>query len=191
MKFGDFKITKPSTLTALIKGDIHNAIISETTGGIEAQEAAGQRSFVANETLPIQCPRAELEQIGFVFGKPVDDLFVSVQFPAGWRKQATDHSMWSDLLDEKGRKRGSIFYKAAFYDRDAFMRINRRYSTVCTYDNPRVAQIKDGDTIIWQSQPYAGEKTLSFEISEELGGIAETMLTEMFPDWKNPLAYWD
>jgi hypothetical protein len=100
-----------------------NFLIAATPGGIEAQEAQGQREFVANETLPIDCPKAELEALGFVFGAPVDDLFVSVQFPTGWEKIATDHSMWSDLVDEAGVTRGSIFYKAAFYDRRAFMRL--------------------------------------------------------------------
>ena len=34
--------------------------------------------------------------------------------------------MWSDLLDDKGVKRGSIFYKAAFYDRSAFLRLKEK-----------------------------------------------------------------
>ena len=44
-----------------------------------------------------------------------------VKLPAGWKKQATDHSMWSKLLDESGAVVASIFYKAAFYDRIAEM----------------------------------------------------------------------
>ena len=51
-----------------------------------------------------------------------DDLFTDVKLPQGWRIQPTNHSMWSDLLDEAGVKRAAIFYKAAFYDRSAFIR---------------------------------------------------------------------
>lgn len=44
--------------------------------------------------------------------------------------------MWSYLVDELGRRRGAIFYKAAFYDRDAFMRLESHYGYLssCLYD---------------------------------------------------------
>lgn len=94
---------------------------------IEAQEAQGQRDLVANTQLPMDCPpdlKAELERAGVIFGAqtPGDRLFCSVTLPKGWKKKATEHSMWSDLLDDKDVKVAAIFYKAAFYDRSAFMR---------------------------------------------------------------------
>jgi len=49
--------------------------------------------------------------------------------------------MWSYLLDEHGRRRVAIFYKAAFYDRSAFMRLNSLDSYVSNhveYDGPLV-----------------------------------------------------
>jgi len=61
--------------------------------------------------------------MGIVFGEKVDDLFTSVTLPEGWHKEATEHAMWSKLIDDQGRERASIFYKAAFYDRSAFMSI--------------------------------------------------------------------
>ena len=39
------------------------------------------------------------------------------------KKVASDHSMWSKLEDENGVEIASIFYKAAFYDMSAFMRL--------------------------------------------------------------------
>ncbi len=94
-------------------------------GGIEAQEARGQQQLVESDVLPteVRGNKAELEAAGVVFGDPVpgDPLFCSVQLPAGWQKQPTDHAMWSDLVDDQGRKRAGIFYKAAFYDRKAFV----------------------------------------------------------------------
>jgi hypothetical protein len=114
----------PAAMIAALTGDLENAMIAATPGGIEAQEARGQKDFVANNTLPIKCnfcTREQLEEMGIVFGEPVDDLFVEVQLPKGWKKVPTDHSMWSDLVDAEGHKRASIFYKAAFYDRDAFI----------------------------------------------------------------------
>lgn len=93
---------------------------------IEAQEARGQKELVESEVLPTECPpefKAELETEGVKFFEAVfdDPMFCRVQLPAGWKKRPTDHDMWSELVDDKGVKRAMIFYKAAFYDRRAFM----------------------------------------------------------------------
>lgn len=95
-------------------------------GGIEAQEAQGQRDLVHSETLPTEMSaeaKAALEALGVKFGGGVegDPQFQYAELPAGWKKAPTDHSMWSDLLNEKGEKVAAIFYKAAFYDRSAFL----------------------------------------------------------------------
>lgn len=108
-------------------------------GFIEAQEAAGQRQLVNSDRLPTrtQDDEAEYLALGFTFGDPDpgDPLFRPATLPAGWRREGTDHAMWSKLVDEHGRERVSIFYKAAFYDRDAFMRLATPYSYLnnCVY----------------------------------------------------------
>lgn len=87
-------------------------------------EKMGQVGFVASETLPIECngcKREDFEAMGIVYGNPVDRLFVEVKLPEGWKKVATDHDMWTDLVDDKGVKRAAIFYKASFYDERAFI----------------------------------------------------------------------
>jgi hypothetical protein len=46
--------------------------------------------------------------------------------PAPWvrgKKVYSDHDMWSYIEDERGIKRVAIFYKAAFYDRSAYMHL--------------------------------------------------------------------
>ena len=82
----------PAAIIALAQGDIENALIAATPGGIEAQEARGQQEFAANLTLPrsgnswnSSC-REQLEEMGIVFGEDVDDLFVEVKLPEGWKK---------------------------------------------------------------------------------------------------------
>lgn len=57
-----------------------------------------------------------------------DDLFFNVSLPDGWEVKPTGHSMWNEVIDNKGRKRISFFYKGAFYDRDAFSNFEKRYS---------------------------------------------------------------
>lgn len=115
---------KAATLAALIKGDLRNAVIAATPGGIEAQEKAGQIEQSFASTLPKKLDRAQFEKAGFIFANEADDLFVNVTFPKGWRKRSTDHDMWTDIVDESEKKRGSIFYKAAFYDRSAFANLD-------------------------------------------------------------------
>jgi len=103
--------------------EFHRAVRA-VPGGIQAQEAQGQRELVNAEVLPAKGDWEQLEALGVKRGDYVkgDPMFVHAELPAGWKKQATDHSLWSDLVDETGKKRASIFYKAAFYDRDAFFR---------------------------------------------------------------------
>lgn len=57
-----------------------------------------------------------------------DELFIDVILPDGWKKESTDHPMWSKVLDGKGRERMTVFYKAAFYDREAFINVNKRFN---------------------------------------------------------------
>lgn len=105
-----------------MSGNLENLIAATTPGGIEAQEKRGQIEQTFAETLPLDLggQEAEFEKLGFVFGGSVDALFRRATFPKGWRKKPTDHSMWTDIIDETGKKRGAIFYKAAFYDQRAF-----------------------------------------------------------------------
>lgn len=100
-------------------------------GAVERQEARGQSELVESEQLPTEITpedKTELESAGVVFGPPDKDdpLFCSAKLPEGWKKQPTEHSMWSELRDESGKVRAMIFYKAAFYDRHAFIRVQKQ-----------------------------------------------------------------
>lgn len=110
-----------TTLLVLATGD-SNAVI-------EGQERAGQAQLVHSDRLPTHLDdsdQAVFEALGFTFGEPdpSDSLFRPATLPEGWKREAADHAMWSYIVDELGRRRVAIFYKAAFYDRRAFMRLN-------------------------------------------------------------------
>lgn len=192
----------PAALAAFAKGDMDNFLTASTPGGIEAQEKAGQTTFVANSQLPKSCPRKELEQMGFKFGADVDDIFVSVTMPAGWKKRATDHSMWSELVDEKGRKRASIFYKAAFYDRRADMNLERRYNINsyrgCDKDgnltdpkdyNPPYFAVTVDDCGKEIHRIGFGPRD-DYKSRDEMHMQARAWLSERFPKWNDATAYW-
>lgn len=194
-----------AALAAAASGNMDNFIAATTPGGIEAQEAAGQATFVSNETLPKGmlhgCSREQLEQMGIKFGADMDDIFVTAQLPEGWEKQATDHSMWSDLLDEKGRKRAAIFYKAAFYDRSAHISLCRRYGVhgyeLCDSEGRPMEYgknshlqtvVKDCDTTI---HVVGIREDLDYQTGETHGAEGRAWLNAHFPKWENPLAYWE
>lgn len=190
----------PAALKALLNGDLENAIIASTPGGIEAQEAAGQRSFVNSETLPKDMrpeDRAALEAVGAVFGNDKDDLFVNVTLPVGWSKRATDHSMWSELVDDKDRKRANIFYKAAFYDRSAHMSMSRYYNASANFDGERYVFVTDGDgNEVYRTESIGvrpdnqDEMRQWYTRADELEIQVRLWLDMNYPDWRNPAAYW-
>ena len=94
---------------------------------ITEMESAGQSQLVHSDRLPTDTHGTDdaFTALGFTFGEPDagDPMFRPATLPEGWTRQGSDHAMWSYLLDDKGRKRVSIFYKAAFYDRSAHMSV--------------------------------------------------------------------
>lgn len=184
-----------AALKALLDGQMFNARAALTPGGIEAQEAAGQAVFVESDVLPKDIKYATREQLtalGFKFGKDTDNLFVECQLPAGWSKRATSHAMWSELLDDKGRCRAAIFFKAAFYDRSADMSMSRRFQVelndVGSDAEQRRASVKDGETVIHDLGEY---KQDDYEARGALSESGKHWLNRNFPQWEDPLAHWD
>lgn len=169
---------------------------------IPDQEARGQSSFVNSTTLPSNVrgenARETLESYGVKFLEVVDGdpMFQHVELPEGWSKQASDHAMWSYLVDDKGRKRASIFYKAAFYDRDAFLNLNRRFSPIHDYtlrekEGVGVTRVMDGEEEIFATEPVSAEGREGYEVTDLANQAASDWLDEHYPDWMNPAAYWD
>lgn len=130
------KVTRPGIEDTSARDPLHH-FIGMLDGGqsayIEGMEAAGQRQLVESQDLPskfndydLDGPQSAYEALGFTFGEPHehDPMFRPATLPAGWKREGSEHAMWSYIVDELGRRRVSIFYKAAFYDRDAFMSLN-------------------------------------------------------------------
>lgn len=95
---------------------------------IESMEHEGQKQLLESAVLPTKMNRftdgqAKFLELGFTFGElvPGDPLFIEATLPEGWKREGSEHNMWSYLVDERGIRRVAIFYKAAYYDRDAFM----------------------------------------------------------------------
>ena len=92
---------------------------------IENQEAQGQIELCNSSQLPRTGWYDDIKKEYIKRGIKVigiskyDDLFYDVELPKDWKIKPTDHSMWSELRNEKDIVIANIFYKAAFYDRNA------------------------------------------------------------------------
>jgi hypothetical protein len=173
-------------------------IMGGNPGAIEAQEAAGQRELVNSEVLPTDMKaREDFEKMGIVFGEPVegDPIFTHCTLPAGWKKRPTGHSMWSDLVDDKGRKRAGIFYKAAFYDRSA--RMSPPCTRICVeadYEQKdfTFGEVKDGPTVLFRTEDIRlNEGESIWAARDRASKAAQAWADEHFPDWRNATAYWE
>lgn len=99
------------------------------SAAIDEMETQGQRDLVNSEVIPTRVNHGtdeELTALGFDLGEEVDGdpMFRRATLPKGWKREGSEHALWSHIVDSKGRKRCSIFYKAAFYDRDAFISVS-------------------------------------------------------------------
>jgi len=94
-------------------------MLSGSDDYITGMEAQGQRQLVQSDYLPTEGDWEGVEALGFKRGEVLagDPLFTEATLPEGWRKEGTGHSMWSNVVDERGVTRVGVGYKAAFYDR--------------------------------------------------------------------------
>lgn len=159
------------------------------------------------DRLPKQMDEPEgqkmLEQLGFVFGKELDDLFVSVTPPEGWTLRPSSHSMWEYVFDEQERCRIGVFHKARFYDQAAHLTIHRRFGInryqACDIDGHRIesdeippqymlCEITDhDDSCVIVIGKCEGK---DYDRAEVLEARAKAWLDENKPEWLNPTAYW-
>lgn len=167
------------------------------SGAIERQEAEGQRQLVESTQIPTQLmhglTEAHLHAMGIIVGDPLPDdkLFREARLPHGWTKRATDHAMWSDILDDRGRIRLRVFYKAAFYDRKAHMSGVKRYMIDSAHSDgyeTRWVTLTDCGAS-FRTWPARGPQEWDAQDRDE--AEAKAYLDEHFPDWEDPSKYWD
>jgi hypothetical protein len=110
------------------------------TGGnigqsIMNQEKREQAKMVSIQNLPksggsfckLSIPDC-YKKLGIEIIGEYDDLFYKVKLPIEWEIKSHSNSLWSSLLDNKGKERALIFYKVAFYDRSADIVFRCKYT---------------------------------------------------------------
>lgn len=196
MKQNAMRLT-PAALAAAAKGGLRNAMVAATPGGIEAQEKAGQTALVASTDMPLELrpSREAFEKVGFSFAEKIDDVFQQATLPAGWSREATSHDMHSKILDEQGRERVSVFYKAAFYDRCAAAHLTCRYRIETQFpgkDNDLPADeiryiVTDCGKEIYRTPNV---KDHDYPAGDRAKKVAREWLAEATPNHADPTAYW-
>ena len=143
----------------------------------------------------------ELESFGVRRIGNVDHLLIEAKLPSGWKKVATEHPMWSKLVDDKGRLRANIFYKTEFYDRRAHMSLCTRYELNHIYsdeDQLYYVQVLDCDNVLYQTKAIAqpspdADREIHLEYFDNkdlLWEEAKAWLKAQFPRYENCSAYW-
>jgi hypothetical protein len=200
---------------------------NESTKMVERQERHSTEAAARTSRLPIKGINdyregGEYGYLGFKVGERCsdrpDELFCHVELPEGWKISTTGHSMWNDIVDEKGRKRSSYFFKGAFYDRSAHMSspVTRYSVTPCgpKYQSP-YNQNGTGyfDTVVidttkakYDDTGKINEEAIVYRISEKrddakngkaheysdvLDKKVYAWMDENYPGWKDPSKYWD
>lgn len=165
----------PATEAAIFLAD---SMGSDSSGGaFTRQELDGQRQLVSSDRLPSKIigrgtmteARAEFEALGFTFGDPDPDdpLFMPATLPDGWQREGSEHAMGSYVTDTLGRRRVSVFYKAAFYDRDA----NMSLISLDWYVTQAVEY--DGPAVIFDDQWATREAVLASMAASRAAELAE------------------
>ena len=172
--------------------------------GVEDSMEWEERNRIVTQN-NIEYTKQQYEKMGITIVKEYDDLFWSVSLPECWKIEATDHSMWNNLFDNNGRKRANFFYKAAFYDRDAFINFDTRYHATVDHvadanSNYEVwkssdyqGTVKDGETVIFSTEcvPATGSYDGDDKVKDALQKKLDQYMEANYPDYKNIHAYWN
>lgn len=179
-----------TVLGEAIKHGTEDAILKMEAAG--AYQLRNQREVLPTNGLE---KREIWEAMGIVVGEKVDDdsLFTHVVLPDGWTLTPSDSNpdYWTELRDVKKRLRANIFYKAAFYDRKAFIRPLTRYAIHSVADWLGEAFQERVVDLGVDEQARTLFVTKECSNSDEADQEAALWLNQHFPDWKNPLAYWE
>lgn len=154
------------------------AMSDGSDGYIEGMEAAGQRQLVASQDIPVRgASDTELEALGFELSAPHgrDPLFRPAKLPPGWKREGSDHSMWSYIVDQHGRRRIAVLYKAAYYDRDAFLSVTQPsgYLSEVLYDGREPVLDDEWLTVGRAVEELDRIRARCLEVAEEADRFAE------------------
>ncbi len=180
---------------------IGRALLEGASQSIENMEAEGQRELVAEAgtrlpTKVLHTSEEMLRKLGFCLGPILkgDPLFREGSLPDGWTIVPTEHSMHSEILDDQGRLRASIFYKAAHYDRYAHITACTRFQKRTKFPDAYTGteSVKEG---VWdvakQEWVFLSEESTNPIFDNGLSRERDQWLEKNYPKHDDPTEYWE
>lgn len=141
----------------------------------------------------------DFESLGFEFLEneldKKDSIFETALLPKGWKMQENKGSYWTNIVDETGAVRATIYYrKHSFFGKEATASIN----LVCRYRVDFSMDERENHWVyIWDEKEkkelYSSPKCGKYGSSEFKKYFAEReeILKGKYPEFKNPMSYWD
>lgn len=154
-----------------------------------------ENNWVAKNMYP---SKEAWESLGFVFlDNPSNNYVYDVKCPEGWIMRKKEYAEIIEIIDEKGRLRGSLIP----HMQGPFMCLRNRYEVCSTYyKDEGIEEVYFGNATeklyvagTIQERPGMSEEESQalYEKLSLLRAMAEKYAQDNFPDWKNPLLYWD
>lgn len=169
---------------------------------------SGENASEVLITKLVLCTEADLEALGFSFLEDVrcpQTVARHARLPFGWSKARRDR-YGVRLLDAQGRHRGSIVEALddPGYEGNGQMYLAPRFYVWSSIGLPEfhklgavyrvVSNTGYGETVLHETdhvdfQPLTTEQRI--EVIQRLSSECEAWLDAHFPNWRNPVAYWD
>ena len=96
-------------------------IVNKVQLPIYANSINDKRFYTKEETKDLVLKK--YKEIGIEIINEENDLFYNVKLPNNIKLKSSESNYWTYLINNSGKELASIFYKAVFYDRDAFINI--------------------------------------------------------------------
>lgn len=145
------------------------------------------------------------EKLGFQFEDiPGDNVLCNAILPKNWNLIEDDYYIYSYIFDSEGRKRGSMRYDYTDSFRYATMSLDRRYGVnkiiISSDEISKVYEVFFGNsqeklfiagTLYYSKPSTEQERHSNKKIRKELENKAKKYGDEFYPNWQDPLAYWN
>lgn len=131
--------------------------------------------------------------LGFTFQVIPNSELCLATLPVGW-KSVADTDLWVNLIDEKGRKRGSYIHGGSNVNN--FMDLISRFYISVDFDpddsttSTRYVFVRDraNGRVLFSAGSYIGKDAFK---SNLFSLRAENFLNEHYSDWADSTKYWD
>jgi len=135
----------------------------------------------------------DIRKLGFIINEYYAIGYINVDYPDGWKRIKTEENDKYEIHDDKNRCRVIIDYG----EQPKIFICNRyKYIISTIYKDGKKDKIfsqikKAGQGIIWTSPKIIYNSNTERVVKQKAKNMAINQLSNLYPEWKNPLMYWD